>query len=47
MRAALAAVLDYNRNASVTIASLAVPGLCTGVGWMPADECHQTRKTGA
>ena len=38
MRAALVAVLDVNRGGAGKIASLAVPGLCTGVGWMSADE---------
>ena len=38
MRAALVAVLDHNRGRGVPIASLAVPGLCTGIGSMPADE---------
>ena len=38
MRAALVAVLDHNRGGGVPIASLAVPGLCTGIGSMPADE---------
>src|SRR5262249_55714598 len=38
MRAALIAVLDYNKASAGRIASLAVPGLCTGVGWMSPDE---------
>src|ERR1700735_1784642 len=38
MRAALVAVLDVNRGGAGKIASLAVPGLCTEVGWMSADE---------
>jgi O-acetyl-ADP-ribose deacetylase (regulator of RNase III) len=38
MRAALAAVFDRNQGGAVQIASLAAPGLCTGVGWMSADE---------
>ncbi|HEV3310128.1 MAG TPA: macro domain-containing protein [Chloroflexota bacterium] len=38
MRAALVAVLDHNGASAGRIASMVVPGLCTGVGWMPADE---------
>ncbi len=38
MRAAMIAVLEHNGTSACRIASLAVPGLCTGVGWMPADE---------
>jgi hypothetical protein len=38
MRAALIAVLDHNGGGAGRIASLAAPGLCTGVGWMSADE---------
>jgi O-acetyl-ADP-ribose deacetylase (regulator of RNase III) len=37
MRAALAAVLDHNRDGRKPIASVAVPGLCTGVGGMSAE----------
>jgi O-acetyl-ADP-ribose deacetylase (regulator of RNase III) len=38
MRAALVAILDHNKDGLVRISSVAVPGLCTGVGGMPADE---------
>ena len=38
MRAALAAILDHNKGGLVGINSVAVPGLGTGVGGMPADE---------
>jgi O-acetyl-ADP-ribose deacetylase (regulator of RNase III) len=38
MRAALVAMLDHNKGGIVRISSVAVPGLCTGVGGMPADE---------
>jgi O-acetyl-ADP-ribose deacetylase (regulator of RNase III) len=38
MRAALVAVLDHNSDGLVRIDSVAVPGLCTGVGGMPAEE---------
>ncbi len=38
MRAALVAVLDHNGGGGGRIASVAVPGLCTGVGWMSAEE---------
>ena len=38
MRAALIAVLDHNGGGAGRIASVATPGLCTGVGWMSADE---------
>src|SRR5262245_45212588 len=38
MRAALVAVLDHNGGEGGRIASVAAPGLCTGVGWMSADE---------
>lgn len=38
MRAALVAVLDHNQGTLARIRSVAVPGLCTGVGGMGADE---------
>ena len=38
MRAGLIAVLDHNGGGAGRIASVAAPGLCTGVGWMSADE---------
>ena len=38
MRAALVAVLRHNAGGGRPIRWLAVPGLCTGVGGMPADE---------
>jgi O-acetyl-ADP-ribose deacetylase (regulator of RNase III) len=38
MRAALVAVLRHNKAGGRTIHSLAVPGLCTGVGGMPSAE---------
>ena len=38
MRAALASVLDHNEGGLARIGSVAVPGLCTGVGGMAADE---------
>ena len=38
MRAALAAILDHNRNGAGPIESVAVPGLGTGVGGMAPDE---------
>src|SRR5262249_3418507 len=41
MRAALVSILDHNKNGSVRISSLAVPGLCTGVGGMSAEEAAQ------
>jgi O-acetyl-ADP-ribose deacetylase (regulator of RNase III) len=44
MRAALVAVLRHNRAGGRAIRSLAVPGLCTGVGGMPgADAAGQMR----
>ncbi len=38
MRAALATTLDQNRASARPITSLAAPGMCAGVGAMPADE---------
>jgi O-acetyl-ADP-ribose deacetylase (regulator of RNase III) len=38
MRAALIAILDHNQGGSARIGSIGVPGLCTGVGSMLADE---------
>ena len=38
MRAALVAILDQNNSGLRRIKSVAVPGLCTGVGGMPAEE---------
>jgi len=38
MRAALASIADHNQEGRDRIDSVAVPGLCTGVGGMPADE---------
>ncbi|WP_435006060.1 macro domain-containing protein [Tundrisphaera lichenicola] len=38
MRAALAAALDHRKNGQERITSLAIPGLCTGVGGMSAEE---------
>jgi O-acetyl-ADP-ribose deacetylase (regulator of RNase III) len=38
MRAALVAILDHNQGQFARINSVAVPGLCTGVGGMAADE---------
>jgi O-acetyl-ADP-ribose deacetylase (regulator of RNase III) len=44
MRAALVAVLLHNKGNGRTIRSLAVPGLCTGVGGMhPAEAAEQMR----
>ena len=44
MRAALVAVLRHNQGAGRPIRSLAVPGLCTGVGGMhPAEAAGQMR----
>jgi O-acetyl-ADP-ribose deacetylase (regulator of RNase III) len=44
MRAALVAVLRHNQGAGRPVRSLAVPGLCTGVGAMhPADAASQMR----
>src|SRR5262249_33655203 len=44
MRAVLVAVMRHNRSADHPIRSLAVPGLCTGVGGMhPAEAADQMR----
>jgi O-acetyl-ADP-ribose deacetylase (regulator of RNase III) len=44
MRAALVAVLRHNAGAGRPIRSLAVPGLCTGVGGMhPAEAAEQMK----
>ncbi len=41
MRAALTAVLRHNDIADFAIRSLAVPGLCTGVGGMPHEKASE------
>jgi O-acetyl-ADP-ribose deacetylase (regulator of RNase III) len=41
MRAALVAVLRHNRLAERSIRTLAVPGLCTGVGGMSGNEAAE------
>jgi O-acetyl-ADP-ribose deacetylase (regulator of RNase III) len=38
MRAALASIFDHNKGRHARIRSVAVPGLCTGVGGMPAED---------
>jgi len=45
MRAALVAVLRRNAGEGPPIRSLAVPGLCTGVGGMPFDEASRQMRT--
>jgi len=45
MRAALTAVLRHNANASQPIRTIAIPGLCTGVGGMPCDVASQQMRT--
>jgi O-acetyl-ADP-ribose deacetylase (regulator of RNase III) len=45
MRAALVAVLKHNATGGRVISSLAVPGLCTGVGGMPATEAAEQMRT--
>jgi O-acetyl-ADP-ribose deacetylase (regulator of RNase III) len=45
MRAALVAVLRHNADAARPIRSLAVPGLCTGVGGMDFAEAAQQMRT--
>ena len=45
MRAALVAVLRHNAGGSRRIRSLAVPGLCTGVGGMDFAEAAQQMRT--
>jgi O-acetyl-ADP-ribose deacetylase (regulator of RNase III) len=45
MRAALVAVLRHNAAARRPIRALAVPGLCTGVGAMPAGEAATQMRT--
>src|SRR5438093_714396 len=45
MRAALVAVLRFNATATKRIRSLTVPGLCTGVGGMPAKETARQMRT--
>jgi O-acetyl-ADP-ribose deacetylase (regulator of RNase III) len=45
MRAALVAVLRHNAGPGPAIRSLAVPGLCTGVGGMPYDEASRQMRT--
>ncbi|QEH38865.1 RNase III inhibitor [Aquisphaera giovannonii] len=45
MRAALVAVLRHNAAARRPIRALAVPGLCTGVGAMPAAEAAMQMRT--
>lgn len=45
MRGALVAVLNFNRTAQPPIRLLAVPGLCTGVGGMPAEQAAEQMRT--
>src|SRR5262249_25859524 len=45
MRGALVAVLRFNATAAKKIRTLAVPGLCTGVGGMPAKEAGAQVRT--
>jgi O-acetyl-ADP-ribose deacetylase (regulator of RNase III) len=45
MRAALIAVLRHNAAGGSSIRSLAVPGLCTGVGGMPYEMASEQMKT--
>jgi O-acetyl-ADP-ribose deacetylase (regulator of RNase III) len=46
MRAALIAIHEHNRVASSPIRSVAVPGLCTGVGGMPPEESGPQMRAG-
>lgn len=45
MRAVLVAVLNFNRITRPPIRLLAVPGLCTGVGGMPAEQAAEQMRT--
>lgn len=45
MRASLVAVLRHNAAGNSPIRSLAVPGLCTGVGAMPAETAAEQMRT--
>jgi O-acetyl-ADP-ribose deacetylase (regulator of RNase III) len=45
MRAALLAVLRYNASGEPPIRTLAIPGLCTGVGGMPYERSSEQMRT--
>jgi O-acetyl-ADP-ribose deacetylase (regulator of RNase III) len=45
MRAALIAILRHNATGGPSIRSLAVPGLCTGVGGMPYEKASEQMRT--
>ena len=45
MRAALVAVLKFNANSARPIRTLAIPGLCTGVGGMPTQDAAEQMRS--
>lgn len=46
MRATMLAVLAHNKTSSDQILSVAVPGMCTGIGRMPFERCARQMRAG-
>ncbi len=46
MRAIMLAISAFNRENANHIGSVAIPGLCTGVGRMPYDRCARQMRSG-